>query len=117
MHEHKVVGELAEVHSRLPRFPDGTSPDGPPIRDLATRAVAVLALTATAVYLGWRAVATIDPAVWWLSIPLFVLELHAAVGLGLYTFSLWDMHAGPSSRPVWSTRRPGAGPGGGRPRR
>ena len=54
MHEHKVVGELTEVHSRLPRFPDGTSPDGPPIRDLATRAVAVLALTATAVYLGWR---------------------------------------------------------------
>jgi cellulose synthase (UDP-forming) len=45
-------------------------------------------------------VATIDLAVWWLSIPLYVLELHAAVGLGLYTFSLWDVQAGPNARPV-----------------
>lgn len=100
VHERDVVGGLTEAQSRLPRFPDGATPDGPRIRDLATRAVAVLALTATAVYLVWRAVATIDLAVWWLSIPLYVLELHAAVGLGLYTFSLWDVHAGPRARPV-----------------
>lgn len=100
MHERKAVGELTEVQSRLPRFPDGTSSDGPRIREPAARAVAVLALTATAVYLGWRAVATIDLAVWWLSIPLYLLELHAAVGLGLYSFSLWDVHAGPRARPV-----------------
>jgi cellulose synthase (UDP-forming) len=98
--ERDVVGGLTEGLSRLPRFPDGDPPDGPRIRDLVTRAVAVLALTATAVYLVWRAVATIDLAVWWLSIPLYVLELHAAVGLGLYTFSLWDVHAGPRARPV-----------------
>ena len=52
------------MQSRLPRFPDGATTDGSRIRDLVTRAVAVLALTATAVYLGWRAVATIDLAVW-----------------------------------------------------
>ena len=57
MHERNAVGEFTEAQARLPRFPDGTSPDGPPKRDLATRAVAALALTATAVYLGWRAVA------------------------------------------------------------
>jgi cellulose synthase (UDP-forming) len=103
VHKRNVAGGLTEVQSRLPRFPDGVTPDGPRIRDPATRAVAVLALTATAVYLGWRAVATIDPAVWWLSIPLYVLELHAALGLGLYTFSLWDVHAGPKARSVHET--------------
>jgi cellulose synthase/poly-beta-1,6-N-acetylglucosamine synthase-like glycosyltransferase len=99
VHKRKAVSELTEAQSSLPRFPDG-APPGPRIRDLAARAIAVLALTATAVYLGWRAVATIDPAVWWVSIPLYVLELHAALGLGLYTFSLWDVHAGPKARPV-----------------
>ena len=103
MHERNAVGGLTEVQSRLPWFPDGATPDGPRIRDLVTRAVAVLALTATAAYLGWRAVATIDPAVWWVSIPLYVLELHAAFGLGLYTFSLWDVHAGPRARSVRET--------------
>jgi cellulose synthase (UDP-forming) len=98
--ERNVVRGTAGAQSGLPRFPDGAPPDSPRIRDLVTRAVAVLALTATAVYLIWRAVATIDLAVWWLSIPLYVLELHAAVGLGLYTFSLWDVHAGPRARPV-----------------
>jgi cellulose synthase (UDP-forming) len=95
-----MVRGIGEAQSGLPRFPDGAPPDSPRIRDLVTHAVAVLALTATAVYLIWRAVATIDLAVWWLSIPLYVLELHAAVGLGLYTFSLWDVHAGPRARPV-----------------
>jgi cellulose synthase (UDP-forming) len=103
VHERNAVGGRTEVQSRLPWFPDGATPDGPRIRDLVARAVAVLALTATAAYLGWRAVATIDPAVWWVSIPLYVLELHAALGLGLYTFSLWDVNAGPRARPVRET--------------
>jgi cellulose synthase/poly-beta-1,6-N-acetylglucosamine synthase-like glycosyltransferase len=47
--------------------------------------------------------ATIDPRVWWLSIPLYLLELHAAIGLGLYVFSLWDVNAGPVARPVRET--------------
>jgi cellulose synthase (UDP-forming) len=102
--ERDVVGGLTEAQSWLPRFPDGVTPDDPRVRDLAPRAVAVLALTVTAVYLVWRAVATVDLAVWWLSIPLYVLELHAAVGLGLYTFSLWDVHAEPRARRVRESR-------------
>jgi cellulose synthase (UDP-forming) len=100
VHERNAVGGLTGVQSRLPQFPDSATPDGPRIRDLTTRAVAVLALTVTTVYLVWRVTATLDLAVWWLSIPLYVLELHAALGLGLYTFSLWDVHAGPTARPV-----------------
>ena len=95
MHEPNVVSGLTEAQSRLPRFPEGGPPGGPRIRDLAARAVAVLALTATAVYLGRRAVVTIDPAVWWVSIPFYVLELHAALGLGLYTFSYGTCTPGP----------------------
>ena len=52
MHERNVDGGVTEAQSRLPRFPDGAIVDGPRIRDLAARAVAVLALTVTAVYLG-----------------------------------------------------------------
>jgi cellulose synthase (UDP-forming) len=99
-HGRAVAGGFTEVEPRLPQFPDGRPQEGPHVREPLIRAVAVLALTATAVYLGWRAVATIDLTVWWVSIPLYVLELHAALGLGLYTFSLWDVHAGPRARPV-----------------
>jgi cellulose synthase (UDP-forming) len=102
-HGHKVAHQPIEVESRLPRFPDGAIPDGPRIRELVTRTVAVLALVVTMAYLAWRAVVTIDLRVWWLSIPLYVLELHAAVGLGLYVFSLWDVNAGPRTRPVQET--------------
>jgi cellulose synthase (UDP-forming) len=102
-HGHDVVGGLTEVQPRLPQFPDGRPPDGPQVRELVARAVAVLALVATVAYLVWRAVATIDPGVWWLSVLLYLLELHAAVGLGLYVFSLWDVHTGPRTRPVRET--------------
>jgi cellulose synthase/poly-beta-1,6-N-acetylglucosamine synthase-like glycosyltransferase len=98
-----VVGGLPEGPSRLPVFPDGRPPTGPRVREPVIRTVAVLALTVTAAYLVWRAVATIDPRVWWLSIPLYLLELHAAIGLGLYVFSLWDVNAGPVARPVRET--------------
>jgi cellulose synthase (UDP-forming) len=102
-HGRDVVGGLTEVQSRLPRFPDGRPQDGPHVRELVTRAVAVLALTVTTVYLVWRVAVTVDLAVWWLSVPLYLLELHAAAGLGLYVFSLWDVHAGPRTRPVRET--------------
>jgi hypothetical protein len=83
-HGHELAGRVTKVGSRLPRFPDERAAEGRGLRELLTRAVAVLALAVTVVYLMWRVVATIDLRVWWLSIPLLVLELHAAVGLGLY---------------------------------
>jgi cellulose synthase (UDP-forming) len=98
-----VISGFPEGQSRLPVFPDGRPPTRPRVREPAIRAVAVLALLVTAAYLVWRAVATIDPRTWWLSIPLYLLELHAAIGLGLYVFSLWDVNAGPVARPVRKT--------------
>jgi len=59
------------------------------------RVSAVVALVAGAVYLGWRLVATLNGDALALSLGLWWLELHALLGLGLFTFSLWDVDATP----------------------
>jgi cellulose synthase (UDP-forming) len=64
------------------------------------RFVAVTALTATAVYLAWRATFTLNLAAWYLAIPMLVLEMHAGLGLGLFAFSLWDIDSRPARRPL-----------------
>lgn len=60
-------------------------------RTFIMRAVALVAIAVSFVYVSWRALFTLDLTVWWLSVPLFLLELHAVVGLVLFTFSLWDV--------------------------
>ena len=103
MDEREVVdGGHGEDGFRFPSFPDRAAPGGS-FHDLVARTVAVLALAVTGAYLTWRAVATIDLAVWWVSVPLYLLELHAALGLGLYVFSLWDLRAQAPARPVHQT--------------
>ncbi|HEX3392037.1 MAG TPA: glycosyltransferase [Solirubrobacteraceae bacterium] len=56
----------------------------------------------SAVYLTWRVAFTLGGSLW-ISIPLWILELHAAVGLGLYAFSLWDLDRGVAPKPVERT--------------
>jgi cellulose synthase/poly-beta-1,6-N-acetylglucosamine synthase-like glycosyltransferase len=70
----------------------------------AIRTIAVIALVVTVAYLLWRATATLALNVWWVSIPLYIMEIHAAVGLGLFTFSLWDVDRRPKTREVLRTR-------------
>jgi cellulose synthase (UDP-forming) len=76
-----------------------TDPDHPAAESPSTkwriRTIAVAALVMSIVYLGWRAAFTLNLPAWWLSIPLFLLEVHAAVGLALFTFSLWDIDSVP----------------------
>ena len=74
-------------------------------RTLAIRSIAVLALVVTVAYLAWRAAFTLAIDVWWLSVPLYVLELHAALGLALFTFSLWDVDRRPATRVVDATEQ------------
>ncbi len=69
-------------------------------RLILIRGVALLALAATAAYLGWRALATLNLVAWYLAVPMFAFEVHAAVGLGLFTFSLWDVDRRPARRPL-----------------
>ncbi len=66
------------------------------------RATATTALTATLLYLVWRAGWTLALDVWWVSIPLLLLEIHAFLGLALFTFSLWDVDRRPATYDVSS---------------
>jgi len=66
--------------------------------------VSLLAIALTVTYLAWRATFTLNLSAWWLSVPLLLLEVHAVIGLGLYTFSLWDLDADPPP-PVQASRR------------
>lgn len=86
---------------RLPTFPGSALPLRESFRrTLLIRVVALVALGSGLLYLGWRAVATVDLMVWWVSIPLLLFELHAFIGLTLFTFSLWDVHAQPPARRI-----------------
>lgn len=81
-----------------PRLPDVlTNPDHPDPESRSTkwriRIVAIAALVMSAVYLTWRAAFTLNLDAWWLSVPQLLLEVHAGVGLALFTFSLWDVDA------------------------
>lgn len=67
------------------------------------RSIAVTALLVSTAYLVWRIGWTLDLGVWWASLPLIVLEVHAALGLALFTFSLWDIDRRPSHRDVTET--------------
>jgi cellulose synthase (UDP-forming) len=62
------------------------------VRLAVIRTSALVAIATTAAYLGWRVGFTVRASLW-LAIPLWLLELHALVGLGLFTFSLWDLDA------------------------
>ncbi|HET8629109.1 MAG TPA: glycosyltransferase [Thermomicrobiales bacterium] len=88
----------------LPSFPGGALParEGRG-RTAYIRVVAVLALVVSTAYLAWRTFATVDLAVWWVSVPLLLFEVHAFVGLCLFTFSLWDVDAQRPARRVEAT--------------
>jgi cellulose synthase (UDP-forming) len=75
------------------------SPDSPR-RLLLIRGVTLVALATTAAYLGWRALATLNLDAWYLAVPMLVFEAHAAAGLGLFAFSLWDVDRRPARRPL-----------------
>jgi cellulose synthase (UDP-forming) len=75
------------------------SPDGAR-RLVLIRAVAVVALAATSAYLLWRASSTLNLDAWYLALPMIILEAHAAIGLGLFAFSLWDVDQRPARRPL-----------------
>ncbi|CAN5538636.1 hypothetical protein BH24CHL1_BH24CHL1_07410 [soil metagenome] len=67
------------------------------------RSVAMIAVMVTLAYLIWRTLETVDLGLWWISVPLLLLEVHAFVGLLLFTFSLWEVDALAPARPVERT--------------
>ena len=73
------------------------------VRRSAIRVVALTALLVSAVYLTWRITSTLNPDAWWASVPLVMLEIHATIGLALFTFSLWNIDSRPPHRDVHET--------------
>ncbi len=57
------------------------------------RTVALLTLSISTVYLGWRLLFTLDSGSWWASAFLLALEIHNTVGLVLYTIAGWRVDA------------------------
>lgn len=57
------------------------------------RFVGMTAVVVGAAYLAWRAAFTIAWDDWWVSIPLFLLELHAYLSLLLFVPVTWDLDA------------------------
>ncbi len=80
----------------MPAFPGAERP-APETRgrQRLIHVVSIVALIATLGYLVWRTAFTIDPAYWWVAVPLLLLEFHNALGLGMFTVALWDVDAGP----------------------
>lgn len=90
--------------SALPTGIQGALPPAEaPWRTQFIRTIAVLALVASLIYLGWRIGFTLNMASWWISIPLLVCEIHAVMGLALFTFSLWSVDSKPSTWRVEAT--------------
>lgn len=77
-------------------FRDGSLPPPESLRRrLLIRGFAVTAIVVTFLYLGWRLDGTIALEWWWVAVPLFLVEVHNAFGLLLYTVALWSMDATP----------------------
>lgn len=62
--------------------------------------LAVLAVVTSLAYVTWRLLATVDLAVWWVAVPLWLVELHSAVTFALFVFTAWDTQATPPAAPV-----------------
>jgi cellulose synthase (UDP-forming) len=75
-----------------------------PRRRALIRSVAVAALAMSVAYLAWRGLFTLDASAAWLSVPLYIVEIHAAFGLFLFTVSLWDLDVRPAIAPTLVTR-------------
>ncbi len=67
------------------------------------RVLAVVSMVVTLVYLAWRLAFTIAPDALWMSIPFFLLEVHGAISLGLFIFSVWDVNSSVVPEPVAET--------------
>ncbi len=94
MAKRRNQGDLARLRGQLGNQPFPQSAMPVPESEISkrwTQAVTLLALLLSVAYLSWRALETVNLAVWWISIPLLLLEAYAVGGLALFSTSLWDL--------------------------
>jgi len=85
-------------------FPRAALPEPETLRRRrVTQTLAVAALLITLAYLIWRTLYTVNLDDWWISLPLLLLEAHAALGLLLFTLNLWNVDATPVVEPRLAT--------------
>jgi cellulose synthase (UDP-forming) len=97
----QATGPGGEAGLAATVFRDGSLPSPEsPLRRTVIHGVALFAIAVTAAYLVWRLTSTIALEWWWVAIPLFVVEVHNAFGLVLYTIALWSVDSGPLPEPV-----------------
>jgi cellulose synthase/poly-beta-1,6-N-acetylglucosamine synthase-like glycosyltransferase len=103
-----VRGENKPMRLRHTLFADAYADAAPPPPEtvLSRRAIRLVGMAAVAmsiVYLTWRATSTINPENWFLAVPMWIVELHAALGLALFVIALWDIDRRPQHRIVKDT--------------
>lgn len=98
---------MTQSRLRLPdeRLASGMAPTGVPTAESRGRRAlvhlsALVAGVVSTAYLAWRATDTVDLRVWWVSVPLLLLEAHAVLGLALFALPLWDLDAVAPPAPV-----------------
>ena len=97
------VDERHQDPSEDSLFPGGRLPEPETSsRRRAIQTAAIVAIAVSCAYLTWRVAFTLGDSLW-LSIPLWILELHATAGLALFAFSLWDLDAQVVPRPQTHT--------------
>lgn len=101
-------GSSHEGEDVLPRFVGGEKPEPESrARLFKIRGLALTSLAVTFGYLIWRASGTVDLSVWWVSVPLYAAEWHNAIGLTLYTVSLWNIDVLPPLASIRQIRSKG----------
>ena len=90
-----------DLSAPLPLFRNGQLPERERVsRVWLIRAFALATLALTYGYLGWRMSSTVNLAVWWVSLPLIIVEIHSALGMTLYTLAGWSVDAVRPASPV-----------------
>lgn len=87
-----IASDMRDAPLASTVFRDGSlPPPESPARRSLIHGVALAAIGVTVAYLAWRLTSTIALDWWWVAIPLFVVEVHNAFGLVLYTIALWSV--------------------------
>lgn len=68
---------------------NGTAPPRESARLLVLRIVVVVALVLGVNYVGWRWLASVNWANWWIAVPLVLAETYSVIDLGLFGMTMW----------------------------
>ena len=90
--------DTCPVLANTPSHKDAIAHRTRPHSDALVHACAVVTLAATTAYLIWRAGWTIHGAALWIALPFLAVEIHNAIGLGIFSLALWDVGDPPQPR-------------------